>query len=96
MLGSAVAGLAAWLLWERGDSEPSADRVEAGLELFGLSARLNSRQDLRSLERSTLEREVRDAWGDEAVEAALSSAASRTRDEAVDRVIDLLRHALRM
>nr|WP_193571269.1 BTAD domain-containing putative transcriptional regulator [Diaminobutyricibacter tongyongensis] len=96
VLGSAVAGLAAWTLWERGDAEPSAERVEAGLELFGLSARLNARQDLRSLERPILEREVRDAWGDEAVEAALSSAASLTRDEAVDRVIDLLRYALRM
>ena len=96
VLGSAIVGLAAWSLWERGDAEPTAERVEAGLELFGLSARLNSRQDLRSLERSTLEREVRDAWGDEAVGAALSSAASLTRDEAVDRVIDLLRYALRM
>jgi predicted ATPase/DNA-binding SARP family transcriptional activator len=96
VLGSAVAGLAAWSLWERGDAEPSAERVEAGLELFGLSARLNSRQDLRSLERATLEREVRDAWGDEAVEAALSSAASLTRDDAVDRVTELIRYALRM
>ena len=52
-------------------------------------------QDLRSLERATLERELRDAWGDEAVDNALSSADSLTRDDAVDRVIDLLRDALR-
>ncbi len=96
VLGSGAAGLAAWCVWERGDSEPSAERVKAGLEFFGLATRLNSRQDLRSLERSSLEREMRDAWGDEAVEAALSSAASLTRDEAVDRVIDLLGYALRM
>jgi hypothetical protein len=96
VLGSAVAGLAAWALWERGDAEPEAERVATGLELFGLSARLNARQDLRSLERATLERELRDAWGDGAVDAALSSADSLTRDDAVDRVIDLLRDALRV
>ncbi|HEY2556174.1 MAG TPA: BTAD domain-containing putative transcriptional regulator [Diaminobutyricibacter sp.] len=95
VLGSAVAGLAAWLLWERGDAEPTADRVEAGIELFGLAARLNSRQDLRSLERSILERELREAWGDEAVGRALSSAGALTRDDAVDRVIDLLGRAAR-
>ena len=96
VLGSAVAGLAVWALWERGDAEPTAERVRAGLEFVGLAARLNSRQDLRSLERATLEREAREAWGDEAVETALSAAASLTRDDAVARVIDLLGHALRM
>ena len=96
VLGVGVAGLAAWCLWERGDAEPNRQRVDAGLELFGLAARLNSRQDLRSLERATLEREMRDAWGDGAVETALSSAASLTRDEAVVRVVDLLGYALRM
>jgi hypothetical protein len=96
VLGAASAGLAAWYLWERGDSEPGAARVTAGLELFGLAARLNQRQDLRSLERATLERELRDAWGDEAVETALSSAASLPRDDAVARVVELLGYALRM
>lgn len=93
--GSAVAAIAAWFVWERGDAEPGTEQVAVGLEFLGLAARLSSRQDLRSLERSTLEREMRAAWGDEAVSAALSSTAALTRDEAVDRVVEVLGYAFR-
>lgn len=90
VLGACALGLATWLLWERGDAEPSGPQIAAGLELFGLATRMNSRQDLRPLNRQPLEHAFRESYGDEAVDRALETASSLSLTEASDRFVELI------
>ncbi|GAA4145011.1 BTAD domain-containing putative transcriptional regulator [Leifsonia shinshuensis] len=90
VIGTGLLGFAIWML----DAEVGAARgdewVDAGLELFALAGRSNSRQDIVSLHRPPLAERVRRVWGDERLAAAEAAAATLGRDAAAVRGLEVL------
>jgi hypothetical protein len=92
VLGSALVGIAAWLLWPRDTPDDATTRKhELGLELFALAERLNGRQDLPSLNRELFARELRARGDDDGLDSARERASRLSRDESGARAFDALR-----
>ncbi|WP_170061975.1 ATP-binding protein [Compostimonas suwonensis] len=94
VLGSALIGIAAWLVLEA-DAASGAPRGELGrlaAEALALSARLAARQDVPSLRRDRLAAEFAELLGAEALENANARTAPLTREESVERAFTVLRH----
>jgi predicted ATPase/DNA-binding SARP family transcriptional activator len=93
VVGAGLLGMAVWML----DPHTAADRapewVAMGFDLLAIAGRANSRQDMKTLNRERLRALVRENWGDAAVDAAAERAESLTRDEAIQRGIELLQAA---
>jgi predicted ATPase/DNA-binding SARP family transcriptional activator/tetratricopeptide (TPR) repeat protein len=91
VLGSALVGIAAWLLWPRDTAEgANTHKRELGLELFALAERLNGRQDLPTLNRERFARELR-SRDDDGLQSARESASRLSRDESAARAVEALR-----
>ncbi|UAJ78431.1 AAA family ATPase [Leifsonia sp. ZF2019] len=90
VLGSGLLAYAAWML----DPHTAHDRGDAwvriGLELVGIATRLNSRQDMASMQRARLAKPVMAAWGADRLAAAIDAAAALSLDEASSRGLALL------
>lgn len=90
VVGTGLLGVAIWMLDAEVGTARGDEWVDAGLELFALAARANSRQDIESLHRPALAERVRRTWGAERLEAAQAAAAAIGRDAAAVRGLELL------
>ncbi|MFE4470937.1 BTAD domain-containing putative transcriptional regulator [Leifsonia sp. NPDC056824] len=90
VIGTGLLGVAIWMLDAEVGAARGDDWVDAGLELFALAARANSRQDIVSLHRPALTERVRRTWGEERLAAAQAAAAAIGRDAAAVRGLALL------
>ena len=90
VVGTGLLGFAIWMLDAEVGAERGTDWVDAGLELFALAARANSRQDIESLHRRPLTERVRRTWGEDRLAAAEAAAAVIGRDAAAVRGLAVL------
>lgn len=90
VIGTGLLGFAIWMLDAEVGEARGSQWVDAGLELFALAERSNSRQDIESLRRAPLAARVRRAWGDERLAAAENAVSALTRDAAAVRGLALL------
>ncbi|MFK3669975.1 ATP-binding protein [Leifsonia aquatica] len=93
VLGSGLLGYAVWMLDPHTAAAHDEQWVAAALELVGLATRLNSRQDLASMQRERLSAPIAAAWGAERLAAAVEAASGLSLDEASARGLELLRWA---
>ncbi len=90
VVGTGLLGYALWMLDPHTAARHDGAWADAGLTLFALSARTNSRQDIASLHREPLTARVREAWGGDRLEEALAATAGLSRDDAARRGLELL------
>ncbi|QNE37408.1 ATP-binding protein [Leifsonia shinshuensis] len=90
VIGTGLLGFAIWMLDEEVAAGRGDEWVDAGLELFALAARSNSRQDIESLHRPRLAERVRQTWGEDRVAAALEAAGALGREAAAVRGLVVL------
>ncbi|MFF1572932.1 BTAD domain-containing putative transcriptional regulator [Leifsonia sp. NPDC058292] len=93
VVGAGLLGYAVWMLDPHTAAGRGPEWVAAGLELFAMADRTNSRQDMVTLHRAPLEAAVRETWGDADLDAALAASRGLDRNDAVLRGIEVLRGA---
>jgi hypothetical protein len=91
VVGAGLLGVAMWMLDPHTAKGRPAAWAAAGFDLFAIASRANSRQDMKTLNRTRLAAMLRENWGDAALDAALERAAALSRDDAVKLGIELLR-----
>ncbi|MCI0156172.1 hypothetical protein KNO15_05620 [Leifsonia shinshuensis] len=90
VVGTGLLGFAIWMLDTEVGAAGGDTWVDAGLELFALAGRSNSRQDIESLRRAPLAARVRQSWGEDRLAAAQATASGLSRDAAAVRGLQLL------
>ena len=90
VIGSGFVGYAAWMLDPHTATARDSAWVDAGLRLFALAARANSRQDIASLHRDIIAEGVAAAHGRARLDAALATVADLTPADAIAAGLALL------